>query len=328
MSAGIVFGAACYEHQLAVIIGLSAFLSWLVCGKKNWGGIRNVLFVGVGWAIGFSPRFIYAFSSGTPLYVEPFNNLLRAVGDARMFAPYFLRMVNGTVIYLRNVGCVTYKVVPLNGILFIGASILLLAFRRRRLYRALLLFTLLLYLLPFAVIKYTAIRYFLCALFGAALITGLGLYELSLRYRKTAVALLAVYCGVNIFYLCANFIVPFARTGGNCVLFKMGNLVEASHHLVRSDVLYNCLDKNVPVVFSPEPFISNNLRFYDVTNGYFETVTNSIGFGYDDFYFIDYAPSKLGIEIDPGRFPAYQIKRECRDLKNFSVYRFHRKTVG
>ncbi len=199
---------------------------------------------------------------------------------------------------------------------------------RRRLYRALLIFTLLLYLLPFTVIKYTAIRYFLCALSGVALITGLGLYELSLRYRKTAIALLAVYCGVNVFYLCADFFIPFARTGGICVLFKLGNLIEASHHLVRSDVLYECLDKDVPVIVCPEPFIARNIQFYDLTQGRFKTITDDIREDYDDFYFIDYASSKLGIVIDPMMFPAYQITRECSGLKNFVVYRFRKRWTG
>lgn len=321
---GIVLGLGCYENQRAAVIVLSACIAWIVCGKKDWAGIRDVLLAGAGCAIGFSPRLIYSVSSGTQIYMEPFNGLLKAAGEARAFIPYFFDMVNGTLIYLRNSGRITYPVIPFNGVVFAGASLLLLLLRRERLYRALLIFTLFTYLLPFTVIKYTAVRYFLFALFGVSLITALGLHELSLRYGKTAAALLAVYCCVNVFYLCADFFIPFARTGGNCVLFKMGNLVEASHHLVRSDVLYERLDKGVPVIVCLEPFIARDLQFYDVTKGHFKTFADRIA-GYDDFYFIDYAPSKLGRKIDPRRFPRYRVNRECRELKNFSVYRFRRR---
>jgi len=325
VSGGIILGLGCYENQLAAAIGLSALISWLACGKKNWAGIRSVLLVGAGCAIGFSPRLIYSLCSDTRVYLEPFNNLLRAFGDARMFLPYFGGMINGAVIYLRNAGCVAYPVMPFNSIIFIGSASLLIALRRQRLYRALLLFTLFLYLLPFTVIKYTAIRYFLGALFGVALITGLGIHELSCHYKKTAAAVLAMYCCINMFYLCVNFFIPFARTGGNCLLFRLGTLIEASHHLVRSDVLYECLDKDVPVIVSPEPFISRDLQFYDVTYGHFKTVTDRIRAGYDNFHFIDYASSKRGIRIDPRMFPAYQITRECQELKNFVVYHFRKK---
>jgi hypothetical protein len=324
---GIVLGLGCYENQRAAMIVLAAFGSWLVFGKRDQTGIRDVFLTGIGCAIGFSPRLIYSLCSGTQVYMEPFNNLMQAADNARTFIPYLFGMIDGTVIYLRNAGYMTYPVMPFNSVVFVGASVLLIALRRQRLYRALLLFTLFMYLLPFTVIKYTAVRYFLFALFGVTLITGLGLYELSLRYRKTATALLAVYCGVNIFYLCANFFIPFALTGGNCMLFKMGNLVEASHHLVRSDVLYECLDKDVPVIVCPEPFISSNLQFYDVENGYFKTVTRRFGSGYDDFYFIDYAPSKLGRKVDPRKFPGYRITRECEGVRNFMVYRFRKMAV-
>lgn len=204
----------------------------------------------------------------------------------------------------------------------------LIAFRRQRLYRGLLLFTLFLYLLPFTVIKYTAIRYFLSALFGTALIIGLGFYELSLRYKKTAAAVLTLYCCTNIFYISANFFIPFARTGGNCLLFRLGNLIEASHHLVRTDVLYDCLDKEIPVIVSPEPFILPNIQFYDQNHGNFTTYSRSIDKDYARFYFIDYAQSKLGIRIDPARFPGYIVTRECTGLKNFAVYHFRKRSAG
>ncbi|MCX6356694.1 MAG: hypothetical protein NT045_02265 [Candidatus Aureabacteria bacterium] len=205
---------------------------------------------------------------------------------------------------------------------------LLAARGRERLYRGLLVFTLFLYLLPFFVIKYTAIRYFLSALFGTALITGLGIYELSLRSKRAAAAVLVLFCGVNIFYLSANFFIPFSRTGGNCLLFRLGSLVEASHHLVRTDLLYDCLDKNIPVIVSPEPFILPNIQFYDLNHGNFTTYSRSIERAYDRFYFIDYAQSKLGIRIDPARFPEYIVTRDCTGLKNFSVYKFIKKAGG
>ncbi len=323
--AGVVFGLACYEHQLAAVICLAALVSWLICGRKYKAGVLCVLLTAVGCVIGFSPRLIYTLLSNTRVYVEPFNAPLQALSDARMFLPYFGGMINGTVIYLRNAGCVTCTVLPINSIIFIGAVCLLAARGRERLYRGLLVFTLFLYLLPFFVIKYTAIRYFLSALFGTALITGLGIYELSLRSKRAAAAILVLFCGVNIFYLSINFFIPFARTGGNCLLFRLGNLIEASHHLVRTDILYECLDKNVPVIVCPEPFISRNIQFYDVTYGHFKTITDTIREDYDNFYFIDYARSKLGIKIDPRRFPAYQIALECTELKNFAVYHFRKK---
>jgi len=325
---GMVLGVGCYEHQLVAAIGLAMLMAWLICGRKDMAGVRGVLLAVVGCVIGFSPRFIYTLLSHTRVYAEPFNAPLKALSDACMFLPYFGGMINGTVIYLRNAGCITYPVMPFNSIIFIGSVCLLIALRRQRLYRALLLFTLFLYLIPFTVIKYTAIRYFLGALFGVALITGLGICELFLRSKKAAVAVLALFCGVNIFYLSANFFIPFARTGGNCLLFRLGNLVEASHHLVRTDILYECLDKDVPVIVCPEPFISRNIQFYDVTYGHFKTITNTIREGYDNFYFIDYARSKLGIRIDPRMFPAYQITLDCPELKNFSVYHFRKKRGG
>jgi len=36
--------------------------------------------------------------------------------------------------------------------------------------------------------------------------------------------------------------------------------------------------------------------------------------------------SKIGIRIEPLRYPDYDIRRECTELKNFSVYRFTKKT--
>ena len=101
---GIVLGLGCYENQLAVVIVLAAVISWLICGKKKLAGIQSVLLVGIGWTIGFSPRLIYKFFSGAPVYVEPFNNLVRSAGDARMFIPYFFGMINGTLIYLSALG--------------------------------------------------------------------------------------------------------------------------------------------------------------------------------------------------------------------------------
>jgi hypothetical protein len=325
---GIVLGLGCYENQRAAVIVLAAFGSWLVFGKRDQTGIRGVFLTGVGCAIGFSPRLIYSMSSGTQIYMEPFNNLLLALGAARKCVPYFLGMVNGSAIYLKNVGYNAYPVMPFNSIVFIGSSVLLVALWKQRLYRALLLFTLFMYLLPFAVIKYTAVRYFQFGLFGATLIAGLGIHALSRYYKKTAAALLAVYCGVNIFYLCANFFIPFALTGGICRFFKLGTLTEVSHHLVRTDVLYECLDKDVPVIVCPDLFIARSLQFYDVEQKHFKAMTRSIRDEYDDFYFIDYTPSEMGIKVEPHKFPQYLVTRECVGLKNFVVYRFRKRWGG
>jgi hypothetical protein len=136
--------------------------------------------------------------------------------------------------------------------------------------------------------------------------------------------MLAVFISLNMFYLGADFFSEFGRTGGAPRLFSLGNLVEASHHLVRTDVLYDCLDKTVPVLVIPEPFIEYPIRFYDLKNKHFTTIVASIGKGYDDFYFIDYSRSKLGIAIDPSRFPGYRVVRECTGCRNFSVWRFTR----
>ncbi|MEI6633996.1 MAG: glycosyltransferase family 39 protein [Chlamydiota bacterium] len=326
--AGVVLGIACYEHQLSAVICLAALAAWLVCGRKDRAGIRGLLYTAAGCALGFMPRILYALCANTGVYVEPFNAPRRALSDALMFIPYFGGMVDGTVIYLRNAGCITWFVVPINTIVLIGAAGVLLTRRRQRLYPALLVFFACVYLLPFFVINYTAIRYFLSALFAAALITGLGIYELSLRSMRAAVAVLALFCGANLWYLCADFFIPFGRTGGTCLLFRLGTLVEASHHLVRTDLLYECLDKDVPVIVTPEPFILNNLQFYDLGRGHFTTYARSIEGNFDRFYFIDYAQSKLGIRIDPARFPEYTVTRECAELGNFSVYRFTMKSAN
>jgi hypothetical protein len=277
-----------------------------------------------GVAAGFLPRLAYSLFHATRVYMEPLNGPVWIIKNAIGFIPYFWGMLNGPVIYLRNTGCVRIPVIPVNGILFLGAVALLLSQGERKVCRPLVVFFGMLYLSVFLVIKYTAIRYFILALFAAALITGLGIYLLSLRHRSVAGAMLAVFISLNMFYLGADFFSEFGRTGGAPRLFSLGNLVEASHHLVRTDVLYDCLDKTVPVLVIPEPFIEYPIRFYDLKNKHFTTIVASIGKGYDDFYFIDYSRSKLGIAIDPSRFPGYRVVRECTGCRNFSVWRFTR----
>lgn len=322
---GIVLGFGCYENQRVAAVVLAAFIAWVACRRKDRADVLHVLLTGLGCAVGFSPRLIYSLSSGTQIYMEPFNNLLGAAVNALRCIPHFFGMINGTAVYLKNVGCIDYPVIPFNGIVFIGASLLLLLLRRERLCRALLVFTLFMYLLPFTVIKYTAVRYFQFGLFGATLVAGIGIHALSRYYRKTAAVILAVYCCLNAFYLCADFFVPFARTGGVCRFFRLGTLTEVSHHLVRSDVLYECLDGNVPVIVCPDPFIARNIQFYDLTQKRFKVITSAVSKDYGDFYFIDYAQSEMGIKVDPGRFPEYLATMECRELKNFRVYRFRKR---
>lgn len=322
---GIILGLGCFEHQLIAVVPLSLFITYLALYKTRRVSGPGIACAFMGLIIGFSPRIIHGLISGMRVYREPLNSPSYIARSALSFVPYFSGMLNGTVIYLRNAGAVRFPVIAINSVVFVIAAGILWLRRENILYRALLIFFAALYLTTFLVIKYTAIRYFLPALFAAALIAGLGIYELSLRFAKTAAAVLAIVVCANIFYLFADFFIPFSETGGELTLFRLGSLIEASHHLVRTDILYDCLDKDVGVIITPEPFISRNLEFYDLGKGHLKTISSSMRGGYDRFYFIDYAKSKLGIRIDPARFPLYNVTPDCTGLKNFSVYKFTRK---
>ena len=322
---GVILGLGCYEHQLAAVIPLSLLVTYLTIPRENKPGAGRIVFAMTGIVLGFSPRLVYSLAGGGELYMEPFNHPLSAAKRAAAFFPYFLGMLNGTVIYLRNTGCVRCLMIPLNAAVFLASALMLALRGRQVILRALVVFFLSLYCSLFLVIKYTAIRYFLCPLFVAGVISGIGIYLVSLKNRKVGYALLTAYVALNSFYLFYNYFDEFSRSGGRLKLFRLGNLIEASHHLVRTDILYDKLDGNVKEIVSPEPFILECLKFYDIDNGRFSAFSRSISGQNKTFYFIDYAKSKLGIRIVPGMFPAYNVRKENLGLDNFSVYLFTRK---
>jgi len=326
---GIVIGLGCYEHQLTAIIPLSLLVAYVVYrGGRGmaWGRLALIL---AGCAAGFLPRIVYSLTHGIPVHMEALNSPSKVARDAATCVPYFLSLLNGSVVYLAHTGRIRFWVAPVNAALFFGSLCALLFRGKKNLAYAIVALLLMLYLLPLTVVKYTTMRYFFGALMTAALISGAGIYVVSCRYAITGMLILLVYAACNIFYIAENFYVEFGETGGSLTIFETGNVFDASHHLVRTDILYECLDKTVPVIVAPEPFIATPLRFYDLGHGNFKVITGRIDAPYDSFYFIDYANGgKLGITIVPSRFPEYTITMECPKLTNFSVYRFTRESTG
>lgn len=326
---GIVIGLGCYEHQLTAIIPLSLLIAYAVYRRGSgmaWGRLALIL---TGCAAGFSPRIISSIVHAIPVPMETLNAPSRVARDAAACVPYFLSLLNGSVVYLAHTGRIRFWVIPINAALFFGSLSVLLFWGKKSLAYAMVALFLMLYLLPLIVVKYTTMRYFFGALMTAALISGVGIYVVSCRYAVAGMLILLVYAACNIFYIAENFYMEFGETGGGLTIFRTGNVFDASHHLARTDFLYECLDKTVPVIVAPEPFIGTPLRFYDLGPGSFKVITGKMDASYDSFYFIDYANGgKLGIRIVPSLFPEYTITTECPELKNFSVYRFVRKSTG
>lgn len=318
--AGAVMGLGCYDYQPFTALPVALAVLYVLYRGRLTAGALDLAMLCAGAAAGYAPRIIIFLAQGIGWTRGPLTPLPALLWKALVCIPYFLRSMDGTIIFLRTTGRISVPVVPLNSIVLLGS--LWAVFKdsnpmSRPLAAAPFIF-LAIVLIPDT---FLSTRYLIFAMTAASLVSGLGLYRLLQARRRWGAGVLRLFVLVNLFYIVVNFFVEHGRTGGSLAVFRSGNFDEVSCGYVRMDVLYDALDKRIPVIVALDPLIERNLKFYDMEKGCFD-ILGSVRSGDDEFYLIDFAG---GARADPSRFRGYEISRERPDLKNFAVYRFRRQ---
>jgi hypothetical protein len=317
---GIVMGLGCYDYQPFTALPL-ALLALLVIYRRGIpAGLRGAGMLLAGAACGYAPKILAYLLHGDQWMRGPLTPFPSVLKKAVICVPYFMRIMDGGIIFLRTTGRIAVPVAPLNSVVLLGSIALLLRDRgsiSRPLVAALCVF------FALAVIPdtLTSTRYFIFAMTTASLISGLGVYRLYRAHRGAGAVALKLFVTVNAFYLACNFFVELGRTGGSLAVFRSGNFDEVSHGYARMDVLYDALDPRVAVVVALDPLIERNLRFFDIRGGHF-SIVDSIPPRCEECYLVDFVKSRRSA---PAAFPGYVAVREHPELKNFILVRLKRK---
>ena len=320
LCAGVVLGLGSYNYQYFVCLPITLLVLWALSRGGGRLSRRGAVALIAGGLLGYAPKILCWFAYGAGPETHLFHTPTEMLGKAIACVPYFPRIIDGAIIFVRTTGRNALWVAPLNSVL-LAISVPLLLLRGRRVDRALPVALLVFFILVVAVRNPSSIRHFTFMLMTASLIIGLGIDLVRRACPQAGAALLRLFVGVNIFYLAANFFVEFHRTGGGLSMFRAGNFVEVSHHHVRTDLLYESLDPAVSILVVPDPHIADNLKFYDLGKNRF-TVLDRIRPEDPGFYLIEYAP---GAVLNEAAFRNYAITRERPELKNFSIRRFMRE---
>jgi hypothetical protein len=84
------------------------------------------------------------------------------------------------------------------------------------------------------------------------------------RVRQAGLVVVATVLGLNLFYLTANYYLPFVRHDGGIAVFPVGTrLIETSSHFARTDGLYRRLRERGVRRVDTNNFIMRPLRMYD-----------------------------------------------------------------
>lgn len=317
---GAAMGLGCYDYQPFTALPLALLALLAIYRRRVPAALRLAGLFAAGAACGYAPKILACLCCGDRWMRGPLAPFPAVLGKAAVCVPYFLRIMDGGIVYLRTTGRIAVPVAPLNSVVLLGSIALLLRDRgsiSRPLVAALCIF----FALAVVPDTLTSTRYFIFAATAASLVSGLGVYRLCRSRRAAGVAVLKLFVTVNLFYLACNFFAELGRTGGSLAVFRSGNFDEMSHGYVRMDVLYDALDPRVAVVVARDPLIERNLRFYDIRRGRF-SIAGAPPPGCPAFYLADFADGRGG---GAAAFPGYEAAREHRELRNFILVRFTRR---
>jgi hypothetical protein len=321
--AGAIVGMACYDYQFFICLPVVLLILYAIYHRGVNISRSSLIVILLGALIGYVPKIICLFCYGDSWSSGTIDSVPAITKKAVVCIPFFLRIMDGSFLFLKTTGRVAFPVISLNSLILI-ASMYLLTKSRSRIDRPLVVSLLVFYGLIIIPMTLTSIRYFTFMMLVASLISGLGVYHLIQKHTKLGSNVLVLFVGMNLFYITVNFFIEYYRTGGRPTTIEAGNYLEVSHVHMRTDVLYNALDTSVPVVVIPSPFISNNLKFYDLNERHF-AFDNVIRPDYNEFYYIYYASDQPPREtVNPKAFPDYEVTRELPELRNFNVYRFRK----
>ena len=225
--AGLTWGLLVYNHLIGAAFPIGIALAWLVAYRR-WPPVALVPFVG-GLALGLLPRGIalalYGTDLGTGTSAERYD-LHRAIADLSWLPKAMWETWTGKTVYLRYCGRVAVHIWPYWAL---GLGFLAPWWRRpSELPRAAvfcLSAALACAVMCTILAPYLAVRFFVLPLVAAC--AGLGLLaagagERDARWRNPVAALALLLTGCNLFYLVANFYLPWADGDLGITTFFLG----------------------------------------------------------------------------------------------------------
>ncbi len=227
LGAGLAWGLLVYNHLIGVAFPVGIALAWLIAYRR-WPSIAWLPFL-AGLLLGALPRAIAlalydtALESGTS---AGGYTLRGGVADLRWLPKALWETWTGETVYLRYCGRVTVEIWPY---WLLGLGFLLPWWRRLWQIPRAALFCLVASLASAVVCTivapYLGVRFFVLPLVAACAFLGLlgaAAIERDARWRTPVAALTVALTGCNLFYLAANFYLPWAHEDLGITTFFLG----------------------------------------------------------------------------------------------------------
>ncbi len=323
---GLILGLGVANHTIFIVVPTAVIMHVLCREKFQTLRERNERILLAAWMIGLIPGAVLTllnlrvFTSQPSLAFSLYAgiNLHLPIDLLRSF-PYFLRMIDGKLFFLRTAGYPPIYVLPVNSVIFLCAFVYLFVgkpgnhqwSRHYRMFAILLAIT---YVLIVHFVKLFALSYFLVPLCMATLMAAIYVGK-HIKGRRLVAVLLVVVVLANVFYIGVNYFWNFRRTRGQTSFFWLGGFYENSHHFVDTSKLYRRLaKKTVRRVYAPDHFISMPLTFYNLSKEKL-IIRNTLDPSWSEFWLVIYRTQRM----DPTLEKRYAIAERYEKLPNFHV---------
>ncbi len=323
---GLILGLGVANHTIFIVVP-TAVIMYVLCREKfRVLRERSEGRLLAAWLVGLIPGAILTlvnlrvFTSQPSLAFSVYGgvNLYLPIDLVRSF-PYFLRMIDGELFFLRTAGYPALYVLPINSFIFLCA--LGYAFFAKRAnhhwasnYRMFAVLLVITYVLIVHFVKWFALSYFLVPLCLATLMVAIYVGK-QVKGRRLVAALLIVVVLVNVFYIGINYFWNFRRTRGQTSFFWLGGFYENSHHFVDTSKLHRRLaKKKVRRVYASDYFISMPLTFYNLSKEEL-VIRNRLDPAWREFWLVMYRTQRM----DPALEKGYVIAERYEKLPNFHV---------
>jgi 4-amino-4-deoxy-L-arabinose transferase-like glycosyltransferase len=323
---GLILGLGVSNHPVFIVVPTAVGL-YVVCREKFQAlRERNERILLTALLVGLIPGALLTLvtlkmfasqpSWALPVYAVVNTHLLL---DLVKSIPYFLRMIDGDLFFLRTAGYPLLFVLPINAFIFLcSVAYVFLAKRENadwvRPYRMFAIILAMTYVLIVHFVKSFGLSYFLVPLCLATLMAAAYIGK-HIKGRRLVVGLLAVVVFVNTFYIGVNYFWNFRRTRGQTCFFWLGGFYENSHHFVDTSKIYRRLAKmDVCRVYAPDHFISMPLSFYNLAEQKL-VIQNRLDSTWEEFWMVMYRTQWMDPTLDKRYFIAERYKK----LQNFHV---------
>lgn len=332
---GLILGLGVASHTIFVVVPTAVGI-YVICREKfqalRQRDARRLL---AAWLIGLIPGGILTlvnlnvFTSHPSLAFSVYAGVNTNLPiDLLRSLPYFFRMIDGDLFFLRTAGYPLVYVLPINSFIFLCALAYVFLRKRdnhqwSRHYRIFAILLGITYVLIVHFVKWLALSYFLVPLSLATLLTAIYLGK-QIKGRRLMAALLIVVVLANIFYISVNYFWNFRRTRGQTNFFWLGGFYENSHHFVDTSKLYRRLAKmDIRRIYAPDHFISVPLSFYNLSEEKL-IIQNQLDPTWNEFWLVMYRTQWLDSRV----VKRYLIAERYEKLQNFHVLLLQTRPVN